>query len=94
MGPFFMHLCSMKFLSSSLFLITLLIIASCNQRHKTHAKIFERKHLPGNKLQIKYQYKADGKLYTDSASIENHVLQGDTITIKLDPKNPAESSPE
>ena len=85
----------MRILSAALAaLLSITLVVSCNNREKVKAKIFERKHLPQNKLQIKYQYTAEGKQYDDSVTIENKVLDSDTITVSISTKEPSENTPE
>ena len=74
--------------------LILVSITSCKQQQKAEARIFERKHLPQNKLQIKYEYKAGDKQYTDSVTIDNQVLKSDTITVVINSKKPSENVPE
>ena len=89
---FLMHLCRMKFITLALAgLYFIVLLTSCGEGKKTKAKIFERKHLPENKLQIKYQYMSGGIAYADSMIIENKVLMNDSVTISIDPKDPSKS---
>jgi hypothetical protein len=85
----------MRFVSVAIaVLLFLATIAGCNSHEKIKARIFERKHLPDNKLQIKYQYAAGGKQYLDSITMENKVIDSDTITVVVQENNPSESVPE
>lgn len=69
-------------------------MCSCSSNQVAEARIFERKEQPGNKLLIKYQYLVDGRQYSDSATINNRVLDGDTITVKYSSSDPARAIPE
>ena len=69
-------------------------LAGCSGQQNVKAKIFERKHLSANKLLVKYTYKVEDKVFTDSAEIDNQVLTSDTITVSFRQNKPAESSPE
>lgn len=85
----------MRFLLLALTGFLLLVsVSSCKQQQKTDARIFERKHLPPNKLQLKYEYKAGTKQYTDSLIIDNQVLKSDTIKVVINSKKPEENVPE
>lgn len=95
MRPFLLHLCPMRFVSVVIAgILSITTITACNSREKIKARIFERKHLPENKLQIKYQYTAGGKQYLDSLTMENKVIDSDTITVLVQESNPSKSVPE
>ena len=68
--------------------------SACNSGTTASAHIFERQQIDSNKLMIKYRYSIDNKEYSDSATIENRVLHKDTITVKVDKGNPAETTPQ
>ena len=71
-------------ISSALFL-------ACNNERSIKAKIFERKKVGSNKLMIKYSYTLNEKSFTDSATLANTVIEGDSINIAVDPSEPRHS---
>ncbi len=83
----------MKFLIITAIILSAGIISGCAKQQKTRAKIIERKHLQGNKLQLKYQFTAQTTQYTDSIIVDNDVIESDSLTIELDTKNPGNSKP-
>jgi hypothetical protein len=72
----------------------LLLIVSCKNQQSVKAKIFERKEVEGNRLLIGYKYVFDNKEYIDSAIITNVVVESDSISVMVNPKSPAKSTPE
>ena len=89
-----MHLCEMTLLRTALLITGLVVFIACGKPQTTRARITERKHLPGNRLQIKYVFEQDGKQLLDSLITENKVLEGDSITVKRIPENPERSKIE
>jgi hypothetical protein len=78
-----------------LILISLLFLAAgCNRPELIKAKIFERKVTANDQLVITFQYVVDDRLYTDSATIKNKILQSDSINVIVDPKKPAKAIPD
>lgn len=86
-----MHLCHM---TSKVFLsifMSAVLLASCKRAQTTSGVIFERKHLNDNKLQLKYRYQLADAKYIDSVTINNQVIKSDTVSLRLDPKNPSKT---
>jgi len=81
----------MTLLRTSILFTGLVLCVSCGKHQTVRAKITERKHLPGNRLQLKYTFEEGGKQLQDSLVTENKVLEGDSITVKRDPENPLKS---
>ncbi|MCW3107471.1 MAG: hypothetical protein JWQ09_1977 [Segetibacter sp.] len=67
---------------------------SCGQQEQLKAKIFERRELKGNRLMIRYEYSVNNKVYTDSATVANVVINSDSISVIIDPLNPSKSLPD
>ena len=70
------------------------IFISCRQQEQLKAKIYERRDLKANGLMIGYTYTVDKKVYLDSASVANVVINSDSILIIIDPSNPGKSIPD
>jgi hypothetical protein len=82
--------------SIALFVVIALTIffVACHKQQQLKARIFERRELNGNRLMIQFKYTVKNKLYTDSATIANLVINNDSISIIIDPENPAKAIPE
>ncbi|HEX8333567.1 MAG TPA: hypothetical protein VF622_13185 [Segetibacter sp.] len=80
--------------SSLTILLTLIFstITACNTKQTATANIFERREVEENKLMIKYVFTVKGESITDSAIIDNKVLNSDSVSITYDPTNPSENS--
>lgn len=74
-----------------LIFISSVLLVSCKRAQTTSGVIFERKHLYDNKLQLKYRYQFADAKYIDSVTINNQVIKSDTVTLRLDPKNPSKT---
>jgi len=57
-------------------------LCSCSSKQKPMGQIFERREASNNQLTIKYTYRENGVEKTDSATINNVVLPGDSIPVK------------
>jgi hypothetical protein len=75
-------------------IVIFFIFTSCGQQQQVKARIFERKELKGNRLMIRYQYAVDEKVYVDSATVGNVIINTDSIPIIIDPANPEKSVPD
>ncbi|HWB23891.1 MAG TPA: hypothetical protein VG738_00330 [Chitinophagaceae bacterium] len=51
------------------------------------AHVFERKMLPGNKLQVSYIYQKGQALINDSAIVDNKIIPQDSVPVNLLVKN-------
>ena len=89
-----MQLCSMKKLNFTLVISIIVLGLACKSQNRVDAKIYERKEEEGNRLLIKYQYQVNGKDFRDSATINNIVLDSDTISIKYETDHPERTTPE
>jgi hypothetical protein len=92
-GLFYCTFVSMKF-CPFIAVIILSFFAGCKQHEQLEAKIFERKRLEGNRILIRYEYRLNNKLYTDSATMANVVMNTDSIRVIIDPANPGKSIPD
>lgn len=70
------------------------LFAACHQQQQVKAKIFERRELKGNRLMISYEYMVNDRLYTDSTTVANAVINTDSIIVIIDPANPERSLPD
>ncbi|GEO09452.1 DUF3592 domain-containing protein [Segetibacter aerophilus] len=76
------------------FILTICVLIGCGQQEQLKAKIFERRDIKGNRLVIRYRYTVDDKVYIDSATVRNIVINSDSITVVIDPSNPGKSIPD
>ena len=74
--------------------ITATLFAGCGQQQQVKAKIFERRDLQSNRLMIRYQYLVNDKLYIDSATVANVVINTDSIFVIIDPSHPEKAIPD
>ena len=84
----------MKSMKTAIAFCLIVFGVACKSQNIVEAKIFERKEQDGNKLLIKYNYSVEGKQYTDSARIDNVVIEGDMIPVKFETSNPAKAVPQ
>ncbi len=76
------------------FILAILIgtsLVGCNKNKTINARIYERKHLEGDSLQIKYRYNVDQKEFVDSAVVENKVIPDDAINVTIDKNDPTQT---
>ena len=77
-------------------LTSILILAffvACSNKSYVKARVYERKEVTDSLIMIKYRYMAKGKTFTDSATVRNKVMEGDSIKVSLDFKRPEKSKP-
>ncbi len=67
--------------------------AACHDTEKVNAKIFERKHLPDNQLQLKYTFEFKDNIYIDSFTIANKVYNYEFLEVNIDTNSPEKSKP-
>ena len=89
-----MHFCIMKNIIILIFSLSVFLITSCNNKKQVKARIIERKEEGNNRIRIKYRYLVDGISQTDSAIVDNTVINRDTITVSYFSKRPDKSIPD
>ncbi|MDB5193565.1 MAG: hypothetical protein JWQ96_3128 [Segetibacter sp.] len=72
-------------------LSVIVTMVACSNKALVKARVYERKEAAENILKIKYSYAANGKLYTDSATVTNKVMEGDSINISINLRKPGKS---
>jgi hypothetical protein len=72
----------------------LVFVSACNRGEQVKAKIFERRETAENSLLIRYEYMIDNKRKTDSATVENMVINDDFIILVPDPQNAGKWVPD
>lgn len=72
-------------------LLTAVVFAGCTESDaKAKATVIQRKHLPDNKLQLHYSFKADDKEITDSVVTTNKVINDDSLMVSFKQGEPAQ----
>lgn len=75
----------------AILLLGMLVTACGNKHHQGYAHITERKHLASGQLRISYWFNNGGKIYKDSAEVNNTVIPNDSVPIVFSPENPLEN---
>ena len=66
-------------------------LTCCSNNNTIDARIYERKHLQGDSLQIKYRYTVNQKEFVDSAVVANKVIPDDAINIIINKNDPTQT---
>ena len=77
-----------------LILLISFLTVSCGGSEVVKAKIFERKEVNDKTIMIRYQYAVNDQVYSDSLTMNNKVINSDSISIKIDPSNPSKGIPQ
>lgn len=81
----------MKIIAIAIIFVCTLIIGCTNKQTKAFAHITERKHLNTGQLRIHYWFNNEGKIYKDSAEVNNTVIPNDSVAIVFSSENPLEN---
>jgi nicotinamide riboside kinase len=90
-GLFYCDICSMKRMICVMMLAA--IVSSCSNKGYVRARVYERKEVKEDLIMIKYSYNLRGKTITDSATVRNKVMEGDSIKVALKSKKTGTSKP-
>ena len=91
MRPFLLDICKMRRTIFPVFILC--ILTACSSNRFVNARVYERREIEDNRLMIKYSYSVTGKTFLDSAAVKNKVMEGDTIRVSVDYRNPGKSKP-
>jgi hypothetical protein len=75
----------------AIWFLSVLVAACGNKHHQGYAHITERKHLSSGQLRIHYWFNNEGKIYKDSAEVNNTVIPNDSVLIVFSSENPLEN---
>lgn len=68
------------------------LFAACSSREReTRAHITQRRTVAAGRLLISYEFKVNGRTFTDSVEIANRVVPHDSVPVFYSPGNPQKS---